>query len=163
MKLLFLRIGLGLFLIVFHSVVQPTTSASGQDSSQQTSVEHSKFSSEIPEANLEHCRQISPEEWKNPILMVTCKGVRLELEGNPSTMISIPIKDLKTELMKLPVSAWPYERVVALTYPGLGGADMYDPNDEIDVWFPKTAKRNMKRCQKMLKRLNVATVEGWPL
>jgi hypothetical protein len=51
-------------------------------------------------------------DWRNPILTVQDDGVLIRANG-VGEPTHVPIKDVKGFLISLPVSAWPYGRVVA--------------------------------------------------
>lgn len=56
--------------------------------------------------------------WRNPYLMIRADGVALLDFQNNEEHILKP-EELATALAKLPVSAWPYGRVVAVTENGV--------------------------------------------
>jgi hypothetical protein len=53
----------------------------------------------------------SPAEWKNPFLIVAADGVEIRSGGERPAHVSVDT--LPAALVALPVSAWPYGRVVA--------------------------------------------------
>jgi hypothetical protein len=53
------------------------------------------------------------KEWLNPYLTVCADGVRLDVVAvKHNAVVAIP--ELRAALVKLPIKAWPYGRVVAL-------------------------------------------------
>jgi hypothetical protein len=84
----------------------------------------------IPPASPEKYRgMIDMKGWQNPYLIVQADGVALLDVGNHEERLLKPA-ELTQELAKLPPSAWPYGRVVAVTENGVR-------NSESDVLIRK--------------------------
>ncbi len=84
----------------------------------------------IPPASPEKYRgMIDMKGWQNPYLIVQAGGVALLDAGNHEERLLKPA-ELTQELAKLPPSAWPYGRVVAVTENGVR-------NSESDVLIRK--------------------------
>jgi hypothetical protein len=67
----------------------------------------------IPAANAEVYKKVDLKAWKNPYIIVRPDGVGLlDVTNNEEHILKID--DLPEALAKLPASAWPYGRVVAL-------------------------------------------------
>lgn len=60
-------------------------------------------------------------DWRNPFLVVAREGVRLKLQGQPDRLVTV--SDLNQTLASLPVSFWPYGRVVAISEISLRSPD----------------------------------------
>ena len=67
----------------------------------------------IPAAKAEVYKKIDLKAWKNPYVVVRGDGVGL-LDVTNSEEHILKIDELPDALAKLPASAWPYGRVVAL-------------------------------------------------
>jgi hypothetical protein len=84
----------------------------------------------IPPASPEKYRgMIDMKGWQNPYLIIKADGVALLDAGNHEERLLKPA-GLTQELAKLPPSAWPYGRVVAVTENGVR-------NSESDVLIRK--------------------------
>jgi hypothetical protein len=91
-------------------------------------------------------------DWKNPILIVGRDGVELRtMSVVPGTNI-VTIADLRQSLIDLPLSAWPYGRVVALQ---TGGILAGEPGET------EALATNREAALAILKSLRVK-VEQWP-
>lgn len=67
----------------------------------------------VPAANAEVYKKVDIKAWKNPYIIVRGDGVGLlDVTNNEEHILKID--DLSDALAKLPASAWPYGRVVAL-------------------------------------------------
>jgi len=109
---------------------------------------HQRRSSElplIPAANSRLYEQVrDAKDWRNPFLLVVRDGVRLKspaIEGGEKT---ITLDQLKDSLKELPVSAWPYGRVVGWGENALRSGD----DDQI-------IRRNTERMQEILAAMDV--------
>ena len=51
------------------------------------------------------------KDWRNPYLMVCADGVHVIALEQTSI---IPIRNVRTTLLQLPIAAWPYGRVIAI-------------------------------------------------
>jgi len=72
----------------------------------------------IPAANQSQYEHVG-DAWRNPFLLVVRDGVRMKspaIEGGEKT---VTLDQLRDSLRELPVSAWPYGRVVAWSESGL--------------------------------------------
>ena len=92
------------------------------------------------------------KNWRNPILVIRADGNQVISKGLPSGERTVAPTDLQRALIDLPVTAWPYGRVVAVQDIGLHPADLSDG--------PAIAN-NRNVTLAILKTLEV-TVEGWP-
>lgn len=67
----------------------------------------------IPAANVQVYKKVDLKAWKNPYIIVRGDGVGLlDVTNNEEHVLKI--EELPDALAKLPASAWPYGRVVAL-------------------------------------------------
>src|SRR5690242_16903986 len=74
-----------------------------------------RLSPAIGPPNVARYRSIrDARDWRNPILVVEDDGVSISANG-ASNPTHVAIEDVKRFLVRLPVSAWPYGRVVAQT------------------------------------------------
>ena len=89
-------------------------------------------------------------DWQNPFLTIRSEGVEITLRRSGSHIVAVA--DLGQALIGLPVSAWPYGRVVAVTVIGIRAPDRGDEG-------PIT--ENLRATFEILKKLGV-TVERWP-
>ena len=91
-------------------------------------------------------------EWRNPILTIQHDGIRVESDGLSAGYVIVPASDLMRVLLALPISAWPYGRVVAAAdasiVPAEQGAD-------------QTIRASRERTAAILRALEIA-VEWWP-
>jgi hypothetical protein len=113
---------------------------------------HQRQSSEldqrIPAANpklYEHVRDA--KEWRNPILVVYSDGIRLMSSAIDGGEKTVRLDQLKDSLKELPVSAWPYGRVVGWGENALRSGD----DDQI-------IRRNTERMQEILAAMDVDAV-----
>jgi hypothetical protein len=92
-----------------------------------------------------------PREWRNPRLDVTDRGFELRSRSlrEPSF---VPLEDLRRVLTELPLTDWPYGRVVVVQNPGIGPAD--------PEWW-QAVKQNADGARKVLRALG-ADDWGWP-
>jgi hypothetical protein len=101
-------------------------------------------------------RSIKDErDWQNPVIIVQDDGVDVQAKGitGINGRKHVPVDALKGLLMSLPVDAWPYGRVVALTDQGIFPAPLYE--DVRKMALMRT------RVRAVLKSLRI-TAEFWP-
>jgi hypothetical protein len=98
----------------------------------------------------------SADEWKNPFLIIGAQDCEL-LSAAPTMAsaasverVGVSVEDLREALLKLPVSAWPLGRVVAVSEVGMR-------SEEDD---PKI-RRNLQAVQDVLKGLGIM-ISRWP-
>ena len=76
----------------------------------------------IPAANAEIYKKVDLKAWKNPYVIVRSDGVGLlDVTNNEEHVLKVD--ELPDALAKLPATAWPYGRVVALADDRRPGAD----------------------------------------
>ena len=120
---------------------------------QNDSVETRRLKSQIGPANSQRYKFIlDAKDWANPYLVIRRDGIEIISKGLPSGRRTVSSTDLRRTLIDLPVTAWPYGRVVAVQDIGLHPADLSDGP-------AITNNRNVTLA--LLKTLEV-TVEGWP-
>lgn len=88
--------------------------------------------------------------WRNPWLTIRAEGVEIRAQGLPGR-ITVSVLVLAQALIGLPVSAWPYGRVVAAS--DIGIQTVWRDDDPI--------KRNHDEAERVLRSLGV-TVDWWP-
>jgi hypothetical protein len=110
---------LAVSLVLFVSCSKPPTAPA--DSASATS----------PEARIQQIPPADPHKyagmrdmkaWRNPYLIVRVDGVGL-LDATDNEQQIVDADKLAEALTKLPASAWPYGRVVAIQEIGLAGSD----------------------------------------
>jgi hypothetical protein len=89
-------------------------------------------------------------DWANPYLVVRADGVDLISKAIPGGRKKIAVKDLHKALVGLPVSAWPYGRVVAVSEISIRSGN----DDEL-------VGENAKVVDSVLHRLGV-NINRWP-
>jgi len=120
---------------------------------QDASVEAGRLNTRIGPADpLRHKSIHEAKQWQNPILVIRRDGIEVISKGLPSGQRTVAATDLQRTLVDLPVTAWPYGRVVAVQDIGLRVADLSDGRQIAD-------NRNVTLA--ILKTLQV-TVERWP-
>jgi hypothetical protein len=120
---------------------------------QNDSVQAGRLNARIGPANPQRYKSIhDATKWQNPILVIRRDGIEVISKGLPSGQRTVASTDLRRTLIDLPVTAWPYGRVVAVQDIGLRAADLSDEQ-------PISDNRNLTLA--ILKTLQV-TVEGWP-
>ena len=120
---------------------------------QNDSVQAGRLNARIGPANPQRYKSIhDAKDWKNPILVIRQDGIEVISKGLPSGQRTVASTDLQRTLIDLPVTAWPYGRVVAVQDIGLRAADLSDEQ-------PIAHNRNVTLA--ILKTLQV-TVERWP-
>jgi len=92
------------------------------------------------------------EDWKNPYLVVGRDSIEIITRGIPGGRRSVAPTDLRRTLIDLPVTAWPYGRVVAVQQQAIRAGDGRDDKPIEDKFYATLA---------MLKTLQV-TIETWP-
>ena len=104
-----------LFLNALLAVVMATlpTFGAGQSSNQQL---NPRIGSPVP-ARYDAVRDA--KDWFNPYLQVCAAGVDLTVHSIKRKS-SVAIRDVRDALLKLPVEAWPYGRIVALQECSIG-------------------------------------------
>ncbi len=91
-------------------------------------------------------------DWLNPIITIRAEGIEVDSRAIPSGRKTVASGELRTLLLSLPVSAWPYGRVVIASDIGLRQVDR---SDEAPI------KRNHEAAERVLKALHVE-VDWWP-
>lgn len=120
---------------------------------QNNSVQAGRLNSRIGPANPDRYKAIRvAKDWENPYLVIRRDGIEIIAKSLPSGRKSVASADLQRTLTALPVTAWPYGRVVALQDIGIRAADRSDER-------PIADNRNVTLA--ILKTMQV-TVEGWP-
>jgi hypothetical protein len=117
----------------------------------QTATERPRLDPAIGPPILERYESIrDAQDWLNPYLSVCPHGVLLDVRSVGRVDETVSPDTLRTVLLDLPVSAWPYGRIVALQDCSLGS-----PGDEDD------RKRRMLEVESVLETLGLDT-SRWP-
>jgi hypothetical protein len=110
-----------------------------------------KLDAKIPKADPKKYESVrDAKEWANPYLIVRAEGIEVVSKGIAKGRKVITTQELRKALAALPVSAWPYGKVVAVQEIGIRSAQ-----DE------KPIKQNTKAVKNVLKGLEVEA-EWWP-
>lgn len=91
-------------------------------------------------------------DWRNPMVIVRAEGIELVSTAIPNGRKTVPLSELRDLLISLPVSAWPYGRVVLASDLGLRRGDR---SDDAPI------ERNHAAAEKILKGLDIV-VDWWP-
>ena len=103
----------------------------------------------IPAAAHEKTASIrDAHDWVNPYCVIRSDGV--SLRTNSQEYESVPIDELANRLSRLPLTAWPYGRIVAVQEIGIGSGD-----DNALI------KRNRATLEKVLMSMGL-TINWWP-
>jgi hypothetical protein len=106
---------------------------------------------EVPPADLSAVhRARTPEEWKNPFLVIRREGVELLTSGGSTGVNSVSVDRMKDILASLPAGAWPYGRILAVEEISLRSG-----NDT------ELIGRNRKALERMLGDLDIR-INWWP-
>jgi hypothetical protein len=95
--------------------------------------------------------QTQPDRVGNPYLVIRREGVEVIAEGFPFGR-TVNVRDLEKTLIELPVTAWPYGRVV-----GLSDISIREPDGSDE----RPINDNRRAALAILKTLQVR-VERWP-
>jgi hypothetical protein len=90
-------------------------------------------------------------EWRNPRLVAIASGFELTSASNPKPKL-VTVKDLRRVLADLPITDWPYGRVVALS-----NSSIVEPDKR---WI-RAMDLNFVRARKILEALG-AEESLWP-
>jgi hypothetical protein len=88
------------------------------------------------------------QDWRNPYLTVCPDGVYLTVRSIKHESI-VSVRDLRAALVKLPLEAWPYGRVIAIQ-----NCSIVDPAD-------RDRGQRAAEAEALLKSLNLK-IEKWP-
>ena len=94
------------------------------------------------------------KDWENPYLVIRAGGIEVIVNRLPSGLKSrktVAAADLEQTLIRLPVTAWPYGRVVAVQENSIRVPDRDD----------KPITENLKAALAVLKKLDIAA-DRWP-
>jgi hypothetical protein len=120
---------------------------------QSVSAQAGRLDSRIGPANPQRYKSIlDAKDWENPYLVVRRDGIEVIAKALSSGRQTVNAADLQRPLIELPVAAWPYGRVVALSDIGIVAPDGAD-NQPIN--------ENREAALAILKALQIA-VERWP-
>jgi hypothetical protein len=109
-----------------------------------------QLDSRIPPADPDKYKSvIDASNWANPYLVVSQEGVEVMSKTLGPKGKLIPVKDLQKTLLWLPVTAWPYGRIVVVSTPGVLGDN------------PGLQQQNMYKTEQILNSLRIR-MERWP-
>jgi hypothetical protein len=120
---------------------------------QNDSVQAGRLSSRIGPANPDRYKSIrDAKDWENPYLVIRRDGTEVIAKSLPSGRTTVPSADLLRTLIALPVTAWPYGRVVAVQEISIRAGERSDD---------KPIAGNLDAALAIVKKLDVA-VARWP-
>lgn len=90
------------------------------------------------------------KDWANPYLVIRADGVELISPAASRVRQTIPASELQKSLLKLPLSGWPYGKVVAVSEISIRSGN----DDEL-------IEQNKAKVEQILKSLQVE-IEWWP-
>ena len=91
-------------------------------------------------------------DWQNPYLVIRRDGIEVIGSGITSGRRTVVATDLERTLIELPITAWPYGRVVVVQEIGIRAADGIDD---------KLIAANLEAARAILTAMGV-TIEPWP-
>ncbi len=107
----------------------------------------------IGRANPQRYKSIhDAQDWENPYLVIRRDGIEVIAKASPSGQQIVASTDLQRTLIQLPLSAWPYGRVVGMSDIGIVEPDGRDE---------QPINENREAALAILKALQI-TVERWP-
>jgi hypothetical protein len=107
----------------------------------------------IPPADPEKYKLIrDAEDWANPYVIVNKDGLELISRATSPTRRTIPTAKLRESLLRLPLKAWEYGRVVAVQEASIRSSDAIES---------KLIEQNKAHVAKVLQSLGVR-IEYWP-
>jgi hypothetical protein len=122
-------------------------------SAQTDFVQSERLNAQIGPANPRLYRAIRDgKDWKNPYLVIRRDGIEVIATGLAPSSRSVALSALQRTLIELPVTAWPYGRVVAIAEISIVAADSSDAKPTAD---------NLNLTISILKKLQVAVLR-WP-
>lgn len=92
------------------------------------------------------------KDWLNPKMLVAADGIQVVSSALPGGRKTVTSDELRRVLIDLPLTAWPYGRVVLASDPSVRRADLSD--DE-------AIRRNHDSVETILKALDVVG-DWWP-
>ena len=122
----------------------------GRSGPQQTAIRSEpRLDSRIPAPDRSQYRAIrEARAWRNPYLSISNRGFELRSLSAPEPRVVV-LNDLRRVLTELPVSDWPYGRVVVVQMPSIGGQSI------------AAMQRDIQEAREVLKALD-ADEWGWP-
>jgi len=105
---------------------------------------------EIPSPDYSKLKDVrDAKDWRNPMVLIRANVVEVRSRSLPGGKIRISVGKLRRELINLPVSAWPYGRIVLAQDPG--------PSQGDDA----AVRRTHDETERILKALKVEA-DWWP-
>jgi hypothetical protein len=97
-------------------------------------------------------------DWLNPYLVIRPEGIQLIARGSSVERKVISRHELKKMLISLPVTAWPYGRVIGVQEIGIRSGS---PNSEIWRKDDELIEKNKIEVNRVLSSLGVR-IKWWP-
>jgi hypothetical protein len=108
-------------VILLFAVVACAGPVKGPGGLQSSSAESEQLDSTIGPPVAEKYQAIrDAQDWLNPFLSVCPQGVVFSVRSLSRETKTIHVEELKQTLRTLPTQAWPYGRIVALSYCSIG-------------------------------------------
>jgi hypothetical protein len=127
--------------------------ASALAGSTQSSSAQTRLNPRIRPADAQRYKSIQDgKDWENPYLVTGPDGIHVRAKGLPAGGKTVAAADLERTLTRLPVTAWPYGRLVAVQEPSIRRGERSDDEPIAD---------NLAAAIATLKSLDV-TVHRWP-
>lgn len=137
--------GVGLMLMISVAI------ALADQPQQREPVQAGRLSLQIGSAKPQLYQSIrDARDWRNPYLIIRREGIEVMARAVRSGSETVSHRELQRTLIELPVTAWPYGRVV-----GMQDIGIREAGDE------QLIAENRKAALAILKALRV-TVERWP-
>lgn len=126
--------------------------AEALESQERAAQAEPRLSVRIPPADRTRYKAVRDSgDWRNPYLLASATGFELKSGSSPKPR-AVSLKDLRRELTDLPISDWPYGRVVVVQSPSIVPGDT--------AWI-EAMKRNVDGALEILKAIG-AEAWGWP-
>lgn len=106
-----------------------------------------RLNSRIPPPNVAKYRDIRDgKDWLNPQVLVGSESMVVESASFSGGRKTVTVDELRPVLISLPVTAWPYGRIVRASDPGLRRGDGKDE---------EAIRRNHQAVERVLKSLDI--------
>ena len=87
-------------------------------------------------------------DWQNPYIIISTSGLAVRSYARSKDFQTIGPDELAAYLVRLPLSAWPYGKLLAVQLDGVGGTG-------------GSFKENRRRAEAILRYLGI-TIDWWP-
>ena len=97
-------------------------------------------------------------EWLNPKITIRADGVEVESRALRGGRKTVSTSELRALLVRLPVDAWPYGRVVLASDIGLRSVDA---SGRLDAREEQSIRQNHRVAERILRVLAIE-IDWWP-